>query len=87
MRRHEQLFEEAETNWRPCRNVINAITELAARKDPSWWYDELSRLSDAVDDSFEQPDLVRLSERLSAFGDIVDRWLYRADKKLRKAIQ
>jgi hypothetical protein len=95
----ERLVYEAGVEWRPCKRTLSKIKELACAVEwigapydaatgngPAWLL-ELSELSKEIDDSFSNTDLAKLPNQLSAFGDAIALWLYRADKKLRDVVQ
>ena len=98
-RQQKKLVHNAETDWRPCRRELNRIKGLAASvqwiddpynpktgEGPAWFL-ELLEPSVKIKTCFSQADFVNLPEWLSAFGDVVDQWLYQADKSLREVVQ
>jgi hypothetical protein len=98
-RQQERLLYEAEVNWRPVKRILGKLRELALAVewidqayDPTTgegpeWYMELTALSKQIDESFFNSDLAHLPDQLSAFGNAVDMWLYRADKQLSQVVQ
>lgn len=92
----EKLLYQIEVEWRPCKRVLRRMEEFATGilaigepfaagtdKGPDWYLRPLF-IAKQLDRAIFNSDLITLRENLSEFGDLVDQYLYLADKELLK---
>lgn len=86
----DRLLYQIEVEWRPCKRVLKRLQTFAetvmaiGAEDGSApdWSTRPNTAAKEIDRALFAGDLLDLRENLSEFGDVVDQYLYLADKAL-----
>lgn len=97
-RQQADMLYRIEVYWESCKRRLGKLQELASDiraigepfepksgSGPDWFL-QIRASALEVDQTLHANDADALSERMSAFGDVVDNFLYMADKSLRDVV-
>jgi Effector-associated domain 7 len=97
-RQQEDILFRIDANWQPCKSNLRKLEEHAASirvigpaydaksgAGPEWLLQPKSKAAE-LDKALFEANVPALTEHLSVFGDLVDRFLYLADKMLRDVV-